>query len=164
MSDLFDEMFTAAKNEFAAKEDLKDRLVAIFPTGKTGTRKSEANSKDYPWIETVTVVLDDGPDGSSFTELVPAAPQVIVGFQWSAAGLVARLNPMVSKPVPMALVGRINSRKNSKKGLADAWSIAEPTPEDMAKAREHGALCAEVRQDIIDVKQAASDETAGLPF
>lgn len=151
-----DEFFDSATSEFPAKEDLKDRLVAIWNTGKEGTRTSQATGKPYSWVETVTVVLDDGPQGWSGVRqdgdpnLVPSVagegPQRLDGFQWSAGGIYSRVSkrPVGGKPI----IGRINSRKNSVKGMADAWSIAEMTDEDRETARKYTGLFRQVASDL----------------
>ena len=167
MSDVYDDddLFEPAKNEFPAKEDLKDRLVVIYPTGKSGERKSNATGKMYPWRESTTIVLDDGPDGHSFTDLVPSVkaggPIVLTGFQWTPKGIEARMSQKPSSAEKVgSIVGRINSIKNKQKGLADPWSIAPPTEEDMALARQHSAVCAAARDEIKKSHQQLEDEAA----
>lgn len=155
------EFFDDAKEQFPAKEDLKDRLVLIFTTGKTGTRKSEVDGKPYPWVETVTLVLDDGPDGTAFTDLVPRAtgnPIELSGFQWSTGGMVARLKPRAEAGNFRPQLGRINSRKNSRKGFSDSWSIAEPTDSDKDIARRYNAKAREIMDRLS--KPVGSDEDA----
>lgn len=159
-----DEFFDSATSEFPAKEDLKDRLVAIWNTGKEGTRTSQATGKSYPWVETVTLVLDDGPQGwnavrwDGEANLVPSVatdgPQRLDGFQWSAAGIYSRASkrPIGGKP----MIGRINSRKNSVKGMADAWSISEMTDEDKDIARKHLGLFHQIADEI----QKKQDDSA----
>jgi len=170
MSDVYDDddLFEPAKSEFPAKEDLKDRLVAIYPTGKSGLRKSAVpGGKDYSWVETITVVLDDGPDGVTYTDLVPlvnatepGTPIVLRNFQWSAGGIFSRIDPKRTDPKVPGTVGRINSRPNSKKGLADAWSISTPTDDEMATARRFAAQCKAVRDEIKAARQQLEDEAA----
>ena len=167
MSDVYDDedLFEPAKSEFPAKEDLKDRLVVIYPTGKHGERKSVATGKMYPWRESTTVVLDDGPDGTSFTDLVPSVaaggPIVLTGLQWTPKGIESRMSQKPSNAEKVGSVfGRINSIKNSQKGLADPWSIATPTEEDTALARRHAGVCAAARDEIKKSHQQAADEAA----
>jgi hypothetical protein len=161
MSDIYDDdLFEPAKSEFPAKEDLKDRLVAIYPTGKVGTRKSQATNKEYGWVETTTVVLDDGPDGTSVTDLVGPAPQVLRNFQWSAAGIFSRVEQKRTNPSVPGTVGRINSMKNKIKGMADAWSISTPTEDEMAIARQFGAECRAARDEIKAARAKDADEDA----
>ena len=161
------ELFDDAKQEFPAKEDLKDRLVGIFVTGKHGQRKSAATGKMYDWYETITLVLDDGPDGTSFTDLVPSVAAKgeairLDNFQWSASGLASRLSARVTGDKPNTfkpLRGRINSQKNKQKGMADAWSIAEPTEEDKATSLKYAD---QVRKIMAELKaaQTTADEDA----
>lgn len=152
-----DEFFDSATSEFPAKEDLKDRLVAIWYTGNHGTRVGKApGAKPYGWAETVTLVLDDGPNGWSETRqdgdpnLVPSVaengPQKLDKFQWSTGGVYSRVSkrPVGGKP----MIGRINSRKNSVKGFNDAWSIAEMTDEDREIARKYVGLFREIAEDL----------------
>jgi hypothetical protein len=157
------EFFDDAKEEFPAKEDLKDRLVLIFATGKQGTRKSEVDGKPYPWCETVTLVLDDGPDGTAVTDLVPSAagaPIELSGFQWSTGGMVARIKPRADAKNFRPQLGRINSRKNSRKGFSDSWSISEPTDEDKAIARKHNAKAREIMDRLANPAGGESEDDA----
>lgn len=166
-----DEFFDSATSEFAAKEDLKDRLVAIWNTGKTGTRKSEATGKPYEYVETVTLVLDDGPgdrystttkrdDGDEL--LVPSVllngPQRLDGFQWSATGVYTRTvkRPVGGKP----MIGRINSKPNKTKGMSPPWSIAEMTEEDKVTARKHRDLLISITEELAAAAQKSSDDEA----
>lgn len=155
------ELFDDAKEEFAGKDDLKDRLVLVFATGKHGERKSEASGKPYPWVETVTLVLDNGPDGDFSTDLVPAVADgealELPNFQWSTTGMTSRLLPRATSGNHRPMLGRINSRKNSKKGFSDSWSISEPTDEDKVVARKHAAKIQEI---IARLDNGGSDEDA----
>jgi hypothetical protein len=165
-------LFEAAKETFPGKEDLKDRLVVMYPTGKTGERKGE-NGDPYAWYETVTVVLDDGPKGYQHTviadgiereNLVPSVveqgPQILKNFQWSAGGIAARLAPIYDDPKVRSMVGRINRRPPSKKGMAPPWGIAKPTDEDMATARRFTEVCKKARQEVREARQREADKEA----
>lgn len=155
------ELFDDAKTEFPAKEDLKDRLVAIWVTGKQGERKSAATGKSYGWVETITLVLDDGPDGTSYTDLVPAGIQRLDNFQWSAAGLFSRLSQRIVNGKPKTfkpMLGRINSRKNSVRGMADAWSISEPTEADRATAVKNADLIRKITAELQAAQKSDDDE------
>lgn len=161
------ELFDDAKEEFPAKEDLEGRLVAIFVTGKHGKRKSEANNTSYDWYETITLVMDDGPEGTSFTDLVPSVAAVgeairLDGFQWSAGGMVARLQTRVTGEKPNTfkpLRGRINKRKNQRKGFSDSWSISEPTEDDKAVSRKYSEQVRKIMAEL-QAGLVASDEEA----
>lgn len=175
-----DDLFEGAKDEFPSKFDLKDRLVVIYPTGKTFTRQGE--SGPYQAYETTTVVLDDGPKGWQAQvvkdageledNLVPSVAdegaQVLVKFQWSAVGVASRCAQQLpgrmvqGKRVdtPGSIVGRINTRKNGKPGLAAPWGIAKPTEDEMALARSFREVCAAARAAIVAENEAAADEAA----
>jgi hypothetical protein len=135
-----------SQSVFPTKDDMNHRLVLVWVTGKKGTRQGE-NGK-YTWVETVTMVIDDGPswtgqvldsDTLAMREIrIPSVeaegPTVLENFQFSFGGMVARLEqrinadgtPKYFKP----MMGRIDSRPNSKKGMAPPFSILTPTAED----------------------------------
>lgn len=156
-----DDLFDDATSEFASKFDLKDRLVLVWVTGVKGERKGE-NGTMYPWVETVTLVLDDGPDGYQATRpgdggimgpnlvasVAEAGPVRLDAFQWSATGLTSRLTPRISAKNSRPLLGRINMRANTKKGLAAPWSIADPTDADKATARKYNALMNSIIEEM----------------
>lgn len=172
--DLFDE----AQEEFPGKEDLKDRLVLIWVTGKHGQRKGTApGSKPYDWYETVTLVIDDGPnwngkkivDGEAVPMLVPSVkeegPQRLDSFQYSQGGLTARLAQRVAGDKPKTfkpMLGRINSRKNSQPGFSASWSIGKPTEADLQVARKYSDLIAQISKELEEASRpkidAAGDE------
>lgn len=170
-----DDLFEGAQDTFPSRVHLRDRLVVIYPTGVFGQRPG-SNGKPYTWYETTTVVLDDGPqlwqpevrddDGDLVPNLVPAVlingPQVLTKFQWSAAGLTSRIAQKLPKAdgKPGSILGRINVIKNKDKGKNPPWSIAKPTDEDMAIARQYREQCAAARQDIIDQNTKAADSEA----
>lgn len=166
-------LFDPAKDMFPSKEDLEDRLVVIYPTGKTGERVSQSTGKPYTWYETTTVVLDDGPDGWRPTvtvdhvereNLVPSVadngPQVLRNFQWSTGALTARLAPIADDAKVRSIVGRINTRPPTKKGMNPPWGIAKPTEDEMNVARQYADVCRQARLEIREHRQKASDEAA----
>lgn len=168
--DLYDE----ASDAFPSKFDLKERLVAIWTTGKVGQRRS-AEGKAYEWVETITLVLDDGPNGYQETRpddngdmsenLVPSVdvdgPQRLDNFQWSAGGLVARLKPRAAAKATKPMLGRINSQRNKVKGRAASWSIASPTDEDKAIA---GRWSKEIRAVTTDVEKLLNGDDSDAAF
>jgi hypothetical protein len=181
------ELFDDAQEEFPSKEDLKDRLVAIWVTGRHGTRKGTGSgAKPYAWYETTTLVLDDGPawdgykivDGDRKPMLVESVaehgPQRLSGFQFTQGGLTARLEQRVQVSVALPpigqevkdkpksfkpMLGRINSRKNSQPGFSASWSIATPTDEDKAIAVKHADLLRQITAEI-QAAQTTADEDA----
>lgn len=169
------EFFDDATEEFPGKEDLKDRLCLIWATGKHGTRKS-ADGKPYPWYETITLVIDDGPnwdgmkivDGDRKPMLVPSVaaegPQTLENFQFSTNGMTARLASRVTGDKPKTFkpfLGRINSRKNSQPGWSASWSISEPTEDDRNIARKFVRLAGEISARLeAQVNGSDSDDSA----
>lgn len=160
-----DEFYDEANEEFPSKEDLKDRLVAIWVSGTKGTRKGN-DGKMYPWVETTTLVIDDGPDGKSTTDLVGPALVKLDNFQWSVGGMTSRLLPRIKavdeggNRIFKPMVGRINSRKNKTKGFSDSWSIAKPTEEDKVKLRaiqdKLEAITETVRKESTEAEDSAA--------
>lgn len=168
------ELFDNAKAEFPSKYDLKDRLVLVWATGPNGTRKGTNGS--YEWYETNVLVLDD-PNGATdwngqvfdteketFRDtLVPSAakePVLLEKFQFSYGGMTARLKSRVNGQKPATfkpMLGRVNSRPNSQKGMAASWSIAEPTADEMTLAAKHSA---KIREISARLENGGSDEQA----
>lgn len=173
------ELFDDAKEEFASKDDLRNRLVLVWVTGKMGTRKSEASGKTYEWVEATTLVVDDGDnwtgkvmDSNSQAErdalvlsVAENGPQ-LVELQYSFGGMVARLKQRIGpdgKPKNYKpMLGRINSRPNKTKGMAPSWSVAEPTPEDRATAMKYADRIREVSTQVKAAVEGSptSDEEA----
>lgn len=175
-----------ALEEFPGKEDLKDRLVAIWVTGKHGRRQGTGpGAKPYDWYETVTLVLDDGPnwdgfkivDGEKQEMLVPSVaengPQRLDNFQFSQGGMTKRLEQRVFVTAPGSIngpavmdkprkpracyLGRINSRKNSQAGFNASWSISTPTEADHEIAKKYAA---QIKAVAAEMEKLASDVDA----
>lgn len=164
-----EDFYDDAAETFPGKEDLKDRLVAVWAL----TRGQDKNSDGrlYPYVTSVTMVLDDGPtgwsptsikDGETVPNLVPSVadngPQEL-NLRWSTEGMVSRLDPRIGK-TDKPMVGRINSRANKVKGRSASWSIAAPTDEDKAIARTHLAAVKAVTARLVADRAKAEDEGA----
>lgn len=161
-----DEFYDDAQDVFPGKEDLKDRLVAVWALEK-GTDKN-TDGKTYPFVTSVTLVLDDGPNGWSPTSIrdgeatenrVPSVDEEglqEINLRWSTNGMVSRLAPRVGRTFK-PMVGRINSRPNKTKGRSASWSIASTTDEDKATIRAHES---EIRE-IMNRLQAEKDKALG---
>jgi hypothetical protein len=143
-----DEFFDDAQDVFPGKEDLKDRLVAVYALEK-GTDFND-RKEPYPIVQSVTLVLDDGPDGWQATVIrdgeqaenrvasVEAEGIQELSLRWSTNGMVSRLAPRVGKTFK-PMIGRINSRPNKTKGHSASWSISSPTDADKDVARKYEA-------------------------
>lgn len=179
------ELFDNAKQDFPSKYDLRDRLVAIWVTGKQGTRPGQNGGEPYPWVETVTLVMDDpggvqdwnglvkNEDGDLVETLVPSVvaegPARLDRFQWSAGGIATRLLPRITlkdkqtdQPIYRPYIGRINERKSTQKGRNNPWGIATCTEDEMKYISENFAD--KLRAITIEVKGlregTGSDEKA----
>lgn len=175
------ELFDNASNEFPSKFDLKDRLVAIWPTGRHGIEKG--TDKPYEWIETITVALDDPKGVQDWNEmvknkdkdwvptLVPSVvrngPQRLDNLRWSTTGTVARLKPRIdmkdpktNAPVYRPLIGRIDERQ-AKQG-SNPWTIVPATADEQQYVIKNFAEL--IREITIEVKGkregTGSDENA----
>jgi hypothetical protein len=129
------------------------RLVAIWAQ-ENGTRTND-KGKTYPYVQTLTLVLDNGPDGTQVDDTVGNAPVRLEDFQHSTGGLVARLSKRVTgkspKGVPLKyrpMIGRMNTQASSQNKNVPAFSISEPTPEDMVKAREYKAMITAINAEL----------------
>jgi hypothetical protein len=148
------------------------RLVAIWAT-KAGTGKSKTDGKAYKFVETTTLVLDDGVAGAEFTinpgypedtaQLVPAAPVRLDSFQHSTGGLVARLERRLTANnaagVPLRYrpyIGRMNTQPSSNNKNVAAYSISEMTDAD--KALVQGKYMAMIKS--INAELKAKDEAS----
>lgn len=181
-----DEFYVEAEDEFPVKEDFEDRLVAIWPTGKTGTRPSEQAGQDpYPWVETITMALDDGTDPMQVVAIQSTPPgnrsdkspyligpagsdtSVAENFQWSATGVYSRVEPRLRKkmadgvtPDYRPVIGRINRRKNAKKGFSDSWSLGKPVEADRAAVKAHEAALRAITARVAATRSEAEDAAA----
>jgi hypothetical protein len=166
-----DEFFDDAEDTFPGKEDLKNRLVAVYALDR-GT-DTNAEGKRYPFVTTVTLVLDDGPDGWSPTSvkdgepvpnLVPSVaengPQEI-NLRWSTEGMVARLDQRIGKTFK-PMIGRINSRPNSVKGRSASWSISKPTEDDKVIARRFTESHIRPISERLEKEATAADDSAAF--
>jgi hypothetical protein len=164
-----DEFFDDAQDVFPGKEDLKDRLVAVYALEK-GVDYNE-KKEPYPIVQSVTLVLDDGPDGwqaqvirdneqaENRVASVEAEGLQELALRWSTNGMVSRLAPRVGKTFK-PMIGRINSRPNKTKGHSASWSISSPTDADKATARKYEAELRAISARLEAEANAATDAAA----
>lgn len=163
-----DEFFDEATETFPGKEDLKDRLVAVWALGRGQDKNSDG--KLYPFVTSLTMVLDDGPngwsptsikDGDTVPNLVPSVADGLaeINLRWSTEGMVTRLDPRIGKTTK-PMIGRINSRPNKVKGRSASWSISAPTESDKATARAVGSQIKAVTERLIAEANKAADASA----
>jgi len=155
------------------------RLVAIWAQ-ENGTRKStNPGGKDYPFVSTVTLVLDEGTNGQDWltgangwdaeaSTVIPAAPVRLDDFQHSTGGLVARLSKRVTgvnvktgtplKYRPM--IGRMNTRASAQNKNVPAFSISEPTAADMVIARKYADMIKGINAELEAKDKKTEDQAA----
>lgn len=179
-----DDVFEGSSDDFAAKEDMKDRLVMIYPTGGKGYFPPKApGAKQDVWYDTITVVLDDGVDadgkpmewspttidknGNQRENLIPSVaefgPQT-VPYRWSTTGATSRLAkklPELNNGVPVGLLGRVNKGKATG-GNNAPWRPNPPTEADKALAVQPEMKAARLaaRDEIMASLKAAEAEDA----
>lgn len=164
-----DEFFDDAQDVFPGKEDLGNRLVAVWALEK-GTDYND-RKEPYPIVQSVTLVLDDGPDGWQATVIrdgemtenrvpsVEAEGLQELNLRWSTNGMVSRLAPRVGKTFK-PMVGRINSRPNKTKGHSASWSISSPTEDDKTTVRRYQAELRAISERLEAEANKATDAAA----
>lgn len=149
------------------------RLLAIWVTGE-GKRKND-RGEFYPYVETVTVALDEGPNGQDWltgsngwseeaSTLIPASPARLDKFQHSTGGLVGRLLPRLTgrnrEGVPLRfrpMIGRINTQPSKANKHVPAYSIAKPTDADRAIVEAHGDYIRKINRELETAATTGSD-------
>lgn len=170
-----DEFYDDATSAFPSIEHLAPsvppnfgagRLVAVWAK-ENGSAKSATSGKDYGYTETLTLVLDDGPDGDQVNDLVPAAPQRL-DLRHSTTGLYSRLRLRVegvnAKGVPLKfrpMIGRINTQASRNNKNVPAYSIAEPTDADRAIVLAHKAEIIAINKEL-EAKASKSEDDAAF--
>jgi hypothetical protein len=169
-----DEYYDDATEAFPSVDDLaplaskqnpktEGRLVAVWAK-ENGTAKGE--NGPYGYTETLTLVLDDGPEGDQFTDLIGPAP-VELELRHSTQGIHTRLKPRVegmTKPVkaddgtvlrpsvPMRfrpMIGRINTQPSTKyKKGSPAFSISAPTEADREIVQRYADQIREINKRL----------------
>lgn len=145
--------------------DTVGRLVAIWAI-ENGKSKGQSG-KDYGYTETITLVLDDGPDGDQTTDLIGPAP-VKLPLRHSTTGIHSRLAPRVEGTnkagVPLRfrpMIGRVNTKAStSYKGGSPAVSISAPTEADQAIILSHKDLIIQINKEMEAKASQAENEAA----
>jgi hypothetical protein len=145
------------------------RLLAIWVTGQ-GTRKND-DGETYPYVETVTVTLDDGPDGldgpgwsAEAADLVPPGVQRLDKFQHSTGGLVARLQKRLTGKTadgtPLRLrpmIGRLDTQVSKRSKMQAAYSIKAPTDADRKIVTAHGDMIRAINEELTTAATTGGD-------
>lgn len=174
-----DDWMDAASNDFPKIEHLapslppnfgEGRLVAIWARkmGQGKKKVPDAKGALYDFVETVTLVLDDGKDGKQTNEMVPAAPIRLDGMQHSTGNILGKLkgrvtgkHPKTGKPLRnIPLIGRVNTQQSQASKNQPAYGLAEPTPEDMEIARKYRDTIKKINAELAAEDEAAADAEA----
>jgi hypothetical protein len=179
------EWMDGASASFAKAEHLAPTMPPNFGAGRllaiwaleNGTRKND-QGKEYPFVRTLTLVLDEGPNGQAWltgtegwagdaSQVIPASPVRLDDFQHSTGGLVARLSKRVNgvnaKGIKLRhrpYVGRINTQASSNNKMVAAFSISEPTAADMVVARKYKDMITGINKELEAAEATAETEEA----
>lgn len=187
---LDDEYYDEATNDFPSVDDLVPladkknpdtvgRLVAIWARSN-GTDKGE--NGDYGYTESITLVLDDGPDGDQFTDLIPSAvgDPIRLELRHSTAGVHSRLKPrvegmskvrrdpetkeVIAPAVPLKyrpLLGRMNTKASTKyKKGSPAVSISALSDADKVIVNQYADLIRSINKELEAKDKGAADAEA----
>lgn len=171
-----EEFYDDAANTFPSKLDLAPdgtyergkmgpgRLVAVWAL-KNGTGTKDG--KRYDYVETITLVLDDGPDGNYVSELVGPAPQRLNGFQHSTGGMVSRMKGRVDgknkagvKLKYRPMIGRVNTQPSGPNPALAAYSISPPTDADREIVNRYKDMIIDINKELEAKDAEASDAAA----
>lgn len=173
-----DDFYDDATSAFPSVDDLAPqngmgdgRLVAIWAKSN-GEAKSSTNGKMYGYTETVTLVLDDGPTGQDYTELIASTSHGIepvrVDLRHSTTGIHSRLKPRIEgrnkagvslKWRPM--IGRVNTQPSTANKKVPAFSISEPTDSDREIINRHKDLIISINREM-EAKEGATEDKAAF--
>lgn len=160
-----DEFYDDATSAFPSVDDLAPangagvgRLVAIWAKSN-GEAKSASTGKMYGYTETLTLVLDDGPDGTVYNELIESTAggmePVRKDLRHSTTGIHSRLRPRVEGKnkanVPLKwrpMIGRVNTQPSTANKKVLAFSISEPTDSDREIIQRHKALIISINKEM----------------
>jgi hypothetical protein len=141
------------------------RLVAIYAL-KNGMGKGD--NGEYPFTETITVALDDGPEGDQVHELVGAAP-FRVEMRHSTGYIHAKLakrvdgkHPKSGRPLRfLPLIGRVNTQTSKKSKNQPAFGLAPKTDDDLVILERHKPLLKAITAEL-EAAEKAKDDADGF--
>ena len=143
------------------------RLVAIWAV-ENGTAKGKNGM--YPFTQTITLALDDGPNGDQANEMVPTAPyrlEMRHSTGYIQGKLRGRVDGKTTKGVPLRfrpMIGRVNTQASSNNKNVPAYAIAPATDEEKATTvQKHRELIISISKEL-EAKAADSDAFSDAPF
>lgn len=137
-----DDPFDGARTGFVRLEDLKDRLVLVFPQSveERDSTLPGAAGKKYESVTADVIVLD-----GDVTELIEEVPLTLEGIFISGAAIVPQVKPKIGKG--RGVLGRLSTQAARTKGFGDAWVLEAPTDADKALARPYAVAYQEKNLD-----------------
>lgn len=169
-----DDFYDAATEGFPSVEHLAPSLPPNFGPGRlvaiwareNGMAKSRTDGKPYPYTETVTLALDDGPNGDQHNDMVGPAP-FRVDMRHSTGYIHGRLKGRVTgknqKGVPMRhrpYIGRINTQVSNASKNQAAFGIEAPTAADLAIAEQYRDLIISINREMEEADRTEANEEA----
>jgi hypothetical protein len=169
-----EDFYDDATAAFPSVEDLapsdapfgEGRLVAIY--AKSNGQRKGNNGDMYGFTETITVALDDGPEGDQVTEMVGAAPYRVdmrhsTGFiHAKLQGRVEGKHPKSGRPLKyLPLIGRINTQASQQNKKVAAYGLAPKTDDDLVILQRHKALLKGITAEL-EAADKAKDDADGF--
>jgi hypothetical protein len=142
------------------------RLIAVYARS-LGKRKGTSGEM-YPYVETITVALDDGPDGDQTTELVGPAPYRVdmrhstINLHAKLQGRVEGKHPKSERPLKyLPLIGRVNTQASSQNKKVATYGLAPKTDDDLVILQRHKALLKAITAEL-EAADKAKDDADGF--
>jgi hypothetical protein len=137
-----DDPFDDARPGFVRLEDLKGRLLCVYPqsSSERDSNLPGQQGKKYEQILADVIVLD-----GDVTEQVEEVPTILDGIAFSGSAIVPQLKSKLGKN--RGVLGRLATRKSQTKGFGDAWVLDAPTDADKTLARPHAIAYQEKHAD-----------------
>lgn len=139
------------------------RLVAIWAISNG---EAKGNNGVYGYTETITLALDDGPDGDQANEMVPAAPfrtDMRHSTGYIHGKLKGRVTGKNAKGIPLRwrpLIGRVNTKASTNNKNVAAFGIAPKTDDDMVIVNRYKSLIIEINKELEAVEKEAENSDA----
>ena len=158
------------------------RLIAVWPTEKAFGKPKRAGDPPYTLFKTITLVLDDGPQGKvdgegwdpetlQFVPPVADKPARYDNFQHSTTWMVSLLerrwtarNPRTDVPMKFRpVIGRMETQGSSNNPKVAAYALREATEAELDKIRNTPAwknAIIQINQELEKAAQQAEDDKA----
>jgi hypothetical protein len=172
VSDTTEEFYDDVTSEFPNVEHLAPsdapfgtgRLVAIWAK-ELGTGKG--NNGPYGYVETITLALDNGPDGTQVHEMVGEAPYRVemrhsTGYLYNKLkGRVTGKHPKTGVPLKFRpLIGRVDTQASQSNKKVAAYGWKPMTDEDKVIVDRYKDMIISINKELEAEAEGASDAEA----